>query len=786
MQLPLIQGLIRDHYHIEAELGRGAFSKVYRATPSSAESISLMPPSITNVAIKVIDLNAYCAGFPRSVADRILALEVRILARLHAKLHDHAHLVCVFGIIAEPSGDRAAIVMEELRGGELFDRIASQRSFTERDAANLIRVVGDTLCQIHQVGILHRDLKPENLIYTTESPDARLCLVDFGLATIIGEPDPIAELGAMVGTLGYVAPEIVSSRTYSPACDVWSLGVLLYILLSGHMPFGGRSPSSILTNTMSQRYRFVPDVGWTNVSQPAKDLISSMLVVDTNKRASLQDVLNHPWITGFHTISQQVTKFMIPTSTTTTTTANTPSTPANMNHKNHQLIYGHHDLDGGGSSLQGSPPPAAAADLTTPNNNSAMVVLGDVITPSHDGRGTNERHPDFLVFMEEYKARGLARDVVLGARFGLKLRLLEVLGGVIPNFSLQQLQEMLSMFRKISGHNDRATLVEFYQVMSHSPVPLPLDNVFRLFDRAGQGTFSYVALLCHLASMPQIDNNVLEFCFRAHDTSGVGTLKRSQIGHLLRNLLSGRLTSAEGGAVTMASPLLQPTSINVHKENNWNNSLPPPPPPPTNHHPTNHNTSSTFHREDSMMMNGMSMAFASFCVVDDNAVHLEDRLYELFGTMGSGSIGFDTFQRLFANEPSVHKALLSPVVLTAASTSHHHGGSPIITHHHHHIPALITTTTTTATPGGVVAAVPIASMQFGMTMEEFVKAETGKLNMRGSTTSLNSQGDVEMTLDGGTNTNNNSNTNNNNGNGDISGSINNSNNNNTDGQCIIA
>jgi hypothetical protein len=211
-----------------------------------------------------------------------------------------------------------------------------------------------------------------------------------------------------------------------------------------------------------------------------------------------------------------------------------------------------------------------------------------------------------------------------------------------------------------------------------------------------------------LASIQPIDNKVLEFCFKAHDMSGVGTLKRGQIGHLLRNLLSGRVTGDPPALVGTTAPAgpaaaaAAATMTTYHTE--------------ASSHPHSHKenwpgvASSRFQREESMA--GMSMAFASFCVIDDGTAHLEDRLYELFGTVGSGSVGFETFQRLFVMEPTLHKALCSPLALTkptgqAAVAMMATSAAMMVGNH----------------PQGSPTLHPIASMQFGMTMEEFAKGE---------------------------------------------------------------
>jgi serine/threonine protein kinase len=135
--------------------------------------------------------------------------------------------VCFAGASTQP---RLTIVTQLCSGGELFDRIVKAGHYSESEAAALIDKLGRALHLLHQNRIIHRDIKPENVLYTSSSPDAEPVLADFGLARLQDRPEVHASL---VGTPGYLSPEIIRDRVYTPACDVWALGVILYILLCG-------------------------------------------------------------------------------------------------------------------------------------------------------------------------------------------------------------------------------------------------------------------------------------------------------------------------------------------------------------------------------------------------------------------------------------------------------------------------------------------------------------------------------------------------------------------------
>lgn len=217
--------------------------------------------------------------------------EVEILLRFS----NHPNIVTLHQVIEDSS--HTYLIMEYLRGGELLDMILSQKYFTEREASSVLEVIGIAVKHLHDNGVVHRDLKPSNIMFS-DSRDARsIKICDFGFAKQIR-----AENGLLMTpcyTASWVAPEVLLEQGYDKACDVWSLGVLLYTMLAGYTPFaagGENSPRKILQRIGSG----VVDMSsgnWRNVSFQAKDLVQKMLHADPKRRICISDVLAHIWIT---------------------------------------------------------------------------------------------------------------------------------------------------------------------------------------------------------------------------------------------------------------------------------------------------------------------------------------------------------------------------------------------------------------------------------------------------------------------------------------------------------
>lgn len=213
-----------------------------------------------------------------------LVKEVEIMSSL-----DYKHIVKLIEFFDEP--DFFYIVLEYIDGGELFDRIVEKSFYNEKEARDTARILLSTLKFCHDQDIVHRDLKPENLLLTSRDDDADIKLADFGFAAKTNG----STLTEMCGTPGYLAPECIKRQHYGVSVDMWSFGVILYILLGGYPPFHNEDQSMLYKQICAGVFEFHEDC-WGSVSQQAKDMISGLLTVDVVKRLTVDQALAHPWM----------------------------------------------------------------------------------------------------------------------------------------------------------------------------------------------------------------------------------------------------------------------------------------------------------------------------------------------------------------------------------------------------------------------------------------------------------------------------------------------------------
>lgn len=192
------------------------------------------------------------------------------------------------------------LVMELLKGGELFERIKKKKSFSEAEASHIMRKLVSAVSHMHDVGVVHRDLKPENFLFTDESDNSELKIIDFGFARL--KPPDNQPLKTPCFTLHYAAPELLNANGYDESCDLWSLGVILYTMLSGQVPFQCHertlmcaSAEEIMKKIKQGDFSFEGE-SWKNVSQEAKDLIQGLLTVDPNKRIKMSTLRYNEWL----------------------------------------------------------------------------------------------------------------------------------------------------------------------------------------------------------------------------------------------------------------------------------------------------------------------------------------------------------------------------------------------------------------------------------------------------------------------------------------------------------
>ena len=182
-------------------------------------------------------------------------------------------------------------VMEYCSGGELTDRVANKSSITEAETAKIMSKAFSAVNYIHEKGIVHRDIKPDNFLYASKDPDAEIKLIDFGLSRYFA---PHQLLESQVGTPYYIAPDVIMGD-YDYRCDYWSLGVMMFVLLAGRVPFDGPNTLELAKEILTAQPN-LKAYPWMKISKEAKDLVSRLLEKDANKRITAKEALQHPWI----------------------------------------------------------------------------------------------------------------------------------------------------------------------------------------------------------------------------------------------------------------------------------------------------------------------------------------------------------------------------------------------------------------------------------------------------------------------------------------------------------
>ncbi|GBG31164.1 Protein kinase, putative [Hondaea fermentalgiana] len=277
---------IRDLYDIKRELGAGTFATV---------KLGVLKRTGQAYAIKIIDKATLQEN------REALLTEISILKQV-----DHINVINMKEIFE--TRKKLYLIMDVLDGGELFDRIVENGTFSEKDASDLSRSIIGAIGYLHSLGIVHRDLKPENLLYTDRSPNAEIKIADFGLSKFITDGEL---LHTACGTPGYVAPEVLLLQGYGKQVDMWSVGVIVYILLCGFPPFYAENDAEMFEAIKAASYDF-PSPYWDRISDSAKDLVRGLLQKNPDRRLTTEQALEHPWITG-ESASTEVNTVLIET-----------------------------------------------------------------------------------------------------------------------------------------------------------------------------------------------------------------------------------------------------------------------------------------------------------------------------------------------------------------------------------------------------------------------------------------------------------------------------------------
>ncbi|XP_047318112.1 CDPK-related kinase 7-like [Impatiens glandulifera] len=265
-----------NHYELGEEIGRGHFG--YTCTAKGKKG-SLKGHE---VAVKVI---------PKSKMTTTIAIEdVRREVKILSALTGHKNLVQFYDSYEDD--DNVYLAMELCKGGELLDRILSRGGkYSEEDAKSVLIQILSVVSYCHLQGVVHRDLKPENFLFTTKDDNSPLKAIDFGLSDYV-KPDE--RLNDIVGSAYYVAPEVLH-RSYGTEGDMWSIGVIAYILLCGSRPFWARSESGIFRAVLKADPSF-DEAPWPTLSLEAVDFVKRLLNKDYRKRLTAAQALCHPWL----------------------------------------------------------------------------------------------------------------------------------------------------------------------------------------------------------------------------------------------------------------------------------------------------------------------------------------------------------------------------------------------------------------------------------------------------------------------------------------------------------
>ncbi|CAM4711743.1 unnamed protein product [Leuciscus chuanchicus] len=295
---------VTARYDIKALIGCGSFSRVVRAEHRR----SRQPFAIKLLEVKGREGHEACQA------------ELGVLRRVN-----HSNVIRLAEVFETPH--RVYLVLELATGGELLERMVARGTFRERDATKALKMVASGLCYLHSLGVIHRDLKPENLLYYHPGQDSRLIITDFGLACWDKTPASFQSKGdtsvsthdtncdsslsavdfeksrqskdwavrTLCGTPEYLAPEMLAQRPCGSAVDMWALGVITYIVLSGSLPFDQSSRPRLFRAILRGSFSFHGDP-WKSVSTLAKSFIGHLLTLEPEHRMTAEEALKHPWL----------------------------------------------------------------------------------------------------------------------------------------------------------------------------------------------------------------------------------------------------------------------------------------------------------------------------------------------------------------------------------------------------------------------------------------------------------------------------------------------------------
>ncbi|OQR96492.1 calcium/calmodulin-dependent protein kinase [Thraustotheca clavata] len=267
-------GDAKDYYELGRIIGRGSYS-IVRVAIEKTTRVKYAAKCIRRNNLSLDDVKA-------------LLVEVSVLKQMN-----HRNIIKLHQVFAE--AEFFVLITEFVEGGELFDRIVEKTCYTEREARDVVKSLLEVTAYCHTNNVVHRDLKPENILLVNRDDHTSFKLADFGFAKRITVDSE--GLVTACGTPGYVAPEVLMGKPYGAGVDIWSIGVITYILLCGYPPFHDDNRPRLFAQIKEGAFHF-HEPYWDDISESAKDVIRQMLTKDPKHRPTADALLHHSWIAG--------------------------------------------------------------------------------------------------------------------------------------------------------------------------------------------------------------------------------------------------------------------------------------------------------------------------------------------------------------------------------------------------------------------------------------------------------------------------------------------------------